>query len=160
MCKKRPHATVEKKLECPLNGECKTSALVYRADVITDENNNEVKMTYFGQTLRPFKDRFYEHTQALKTETSQHATALSRYAWKLKKAKKNFTIKWSIKSKAPTYQSGSRKCQLCWKEKCAIALFKPQKLLNKRTEILTKCIHLINFELRKFKKCPPKGGGP
>jgi endonuclease III len=34
-------------------------------------------------------------------------------------------------------------------------LCKPEELLNSRTELLAKCIHMINFELRKAKKVPP-----
>ena len=67
---------------------------------------------------------------------------------------KEFKLKWSIKSQAPTYTSGSRKCQLCLKEKTAIAMADPKKLLNNRTELLHKCLHLTNFELRKV-KIPP-----
>ena len=48
---------------------------------------------------------------------------------------KNFDINWSIHARAQTYQSGSKKCQLCTKEKLAIALHDPNTLLN-RKEIL------------------------
>ena len=126
---------------------------MYRADV-TVEGSDDQK-TYFGQTLRPFKQRYYEHKTAIKYRASKLATALSNYIWKLKDAGKQFKLKWSIHSRAPTYKSGSKKCQLCLKEKTAIALAEPEELLNSRTELLNKCIHLINFELRKHSKIPP-----
>ena len=139
------------KENCPLPGECQTSSLVYQCDVITEENNNQVPTikTYFGQTLRPFKKRYYEHNTAMKNPQSKLATALSNYVWKLKNSGKKFKLKWSIKNQAPTFKSGSRKCQLCLKEKTAIALAAPEDLLNNRTELLHKCIHLTSFELSK-----------
>ena len=138
------------KAECPLSGKCLSSEIVYQADV-TEETSGAVK-TYFGQTLRPFKQRYYEHTQSMRNESSAHATALSKYVWKLKKANKKFKIRWSIKSRAPTYKSGSRKCSLCIQEKLAIALCKPHRLLNSRTEILQKCNHRGQLELAKLNK--------
>ena len=143
------------KENCPLPGECQTSSIVYQCDVITEENNNPTTKTYFGQTLRPFKKRYYEHNTAMKYPHSKLATALSNYVWKLKNLGRQFTLKWSIKNKAPIFKSGSRKCQLCLKEKTAIALASPEQLLNSRTELLNKCIHLTNFELRKVKQIPP-----
>ena len=140
------------KENCPLSGQCLTSGLVYQCDV-TVEGNTETK-TYFGQTLRPFKQRYYEHNTAMNNINSKLATALSNHVWKLKNSGKEFKLKWSIKSQAPTYTSGSRKCQLCLKEKTAIAMADPKKLLNNRTELLHKCLHLTNFELRKV-KIPP-----
>ena len=114
-------------------------------------------MTYYGQTSRPFKIRFYEHKQAMKNESSTKETALSRFIWKLKNEGKNFDINWSIHARAQTYQSGSKKCQLCTKEKLAIALHDPNTLLNNRKEILGKCIHVRNFELRNPKTPPWEG---
>ena len=141
------------KKDCPLPGECLTSNLIYQCDIIV--GNDEEKKTYFGQTQRPFKQRYYEHNTAMKNPNSKLATALSNYVWKLKNANKQFRLKWSIKSRASTYHSGARKCQLCLKEKTAIALADPDQLLNSRTELLQKCHHLINFELRKHNKVPP-----
>ena len=114
---------------------------------------------YFGQTLRPFKVRYTEHKAAIKhppeSKTGkERSTALSNYIWELKKAGKQYKLNWSIHTRAQPYKSGSRKCQLCLKEKTATALAAPKVLLNKRTELLGKCIHLINFELRKH-KVPP-----
>ena len=141
------------KNDCPLPGQCTTSNIVYQAEI--EVEGSDEKKKYFGQTSRPFKQRYYEHKMAMNNMMSKHATALSRYIWKIKNAGKQFKIKWSIKNRAQSLQSGSKKCQLCLKEKTAIALCKPEELLNSRTELLAKCIHLINFELRKAKKVPP-----
>ena len=146
--KENPTCNCRIKADCPLAGQCSASQIVYQAKV-TEEKSGEEKI-YFGQTLRPFKDRYYEHTMAIKTEKSPHATALSNHIWKLKKAEESYKIKWSIKSRAPIYKSGSKICQLCLHEKTAIALCKPSYLLNNRRELLNKCIHKNKFELAKL----------
>ena len=146
----KPPCNCRNKAECPLAGQCQVSELVYEAKV-EEEVSGDVKK-YFGQTLRPFKLRYYEHTMAIRNENSPHATALSNHIWKLKNAGKQFKLTWSIKSRAPTYKSGSSNCQLCLHEKTEIALCKPRVLLNSRTELLNKCIHKGRLELEKVNK--------
>ena len=144
------------KPNCPLPGKCTVSNVVYQADVITTDRRGRVIKTYFGQTKREFKLRYREHMQAIKYENSTHATALSNYVWKLKRNGQEYTIKWSIKYRAPPYKSGSKKCLLCLKEKTAIALCDPKTLLNTKSELLKKCIHHINVELRKHRWGTPQ----
>ena len=131
---------------CPLGGYCLEAGIVYQADIYV---NGKIVKIYYGQTSRHFKLRYYEHKMAMKNEGSKHATALSNFIHKLKKEGVSYVIKWSIKARASHYKSGSRKCMLCIKEKVAIALEDPKLLLNNRSELLNKCIHHINVELRK-----------
>ena len=152
--KDRCNCQKNKKKDCPIPGQCQARNIIYKAEVTVHGINGSWVMTYYGQTSRPFKIRFYEHKQAMKNESSTKETALSRFIWKLKNEGKNFDINWSIHARAQTYQSGSKKCQLCTKEKLAIALHDPNTLLNNRKEILGKCIHVRNFELRN-PKTPP-----
>ena len=137
-----------------LAGQCLTQEIVYDAKVTIEGESESDSKIYVGQTSRPFKERFYEHTQAIKNEKSARATALSNYVHKLKKAGKDFTIKWSIRGKAPPYQNGQKKCLLCIREKTTICLTDPKRLLNNRSEMLSKCIHRAKFELRKFYNPP------
>ena len=129
-------------------------SVVYKCDVTTTNNNTEITKAYYGLTSREFKQRYYEHRQAFNKEKSPRATELSNYVWKLKNQGKEFTLNWSIKAKAPTFKSGSKRCQLCLKEKVAIALEEPGTLLNSRTELLSKCVHKKDFELR-YHRYPP-----
>ena len=66
--------------------------------------------------------------QAFKNENSPHATALSNYVWKLKRNGQDYTIRWSIKYRAPPYKSGSKKCLLCLKEKNSNSIVLPQDI--------------------------------
>ena len=144
--KKEP-CNCQKSRICPMgriDGGCQASEIVYEADVI---ETNAPKMTYYGQTMRPFKERWREHRHAMENVGSPHATALSRYIWKLKNAGRSFEVKFSIKCRAPTFKSGSKGCFLCLKEKVCISLHDPKTLLNAKSEIVHKCIHQTKFEL-------------
>ena len=46
---------------------------------------------------------------------------------------------------------------LCVKEKVAIALHDPKTLLNTKSEILHKCIHMTKYELRSVLKKEASG---
>ena len=52
---------------------------------------------------------------------------------------------------APPYSNISKQCLLCLLEKLAIALNpKPEELLNKRSDMISKCLHLTKFLLMNF----------
>ena len=64
------------KNECPLNGECQTSSVIYRADVVNDSNDEE--KFYFG--LADTRD----HIRDFKHERYENSTELAKYIWQLK----------------------------------------------------------------------------
>ena len=140
-----------------IDGGCNAKQVIYQYDVETDIDVawnglcGKVK-TYYGQTERALKKRLSEHRHAIENEDSQNATALSRYIWYLKHQGIKFKIKISIKCRASIYKSGSRRCMLCLQEKLAIAMHDPKTLLNKKTEILHKCIHKTKVEIRNCTK--------
>ena len=137
------------KVNCPVDGKCQETSLVYQADVHVQ--NKPVK-TYFGLTERTFKERYDEHKHALKHRESKKATTLSTYVWKVKdETGTTPEIKWSIKSKAFPFSSGGKRCDLCTTEKLSILMANPRTTINKRGELLTMCMHKIKFRLGTFK---------
>ena len=62
---------------------------------------------------------------------------------------KNYTpeITWRIIRKCLPHNYNSRKCDLCLNEKLEIALYKGENLLNKKTELISKCRHQNKFML-------------
>ena len=59
------------------------------------------------------------------------------------------TLKWSIVKSVPSYLNISKKCLLCLHEKLDIVNFEDQDhLLNKRSELISKCRHAIKYLLR------------
>ena len=103
----------------PLNGECLTPKIIYRADVSNDANND--KTFYFGLADTPFKESCTNHAMDFKHEKYENSTKLVKCIWQLKRSAINFSIKQSIASKV----SGnpiSIICQLCLKEKLCVVL--------------------------------------
>ena len=65
-------------------------------------------------------------------------------------ANANFTINWSILATAPAYSNKSKRCHLCLTEKLYLVRAKKPSLLNKRTELISKCRHENKFYLANF----------
>ena len=124
---------------CPQNNNCLQKSVIYQAEV--KHGNN--RATYIGLTGGEFKTRLYQHRHDFKTRSRENATKLSKYVWE--QADKGIDvrdkIKWSYIAKAPSYNTATRTCQLCTREKIEILYSEDQDLLNKRTEIGNKCIH-------------------
>ena len=142
------------KANCPLKGKCQTKNLVYQADVLSDNNNK--KMTYYGQTKRTFKARYTEHKTSFNNSKVGHLKSeLAAYVWKLKKENTDYEIQWSIKKTGFAYRNGVKNCDLCAWEKLSIALGDPESTLNSRTEILAKCRMKRKYKLSNFITKPP-----
>ena len=57
---------------CPLDDECLTPNIIYRADIITDNDHK----FYYGTSETSFKKRHSNHTRDFKHVKYQHATNL------------------------------------------------------------------------------------
>ena len=68
------------------------------------------------------------------------------------RVKSTRTLVWTIAEKVPPYSNISEKCLLCLHEKIEIInYFRPEELLNKRSELISKCRHANKFLLRNYK---------
>ena len=57
-------------------------------------------------------------------------------------------IQWSILKRSNTPKSFDSRCNLCLEEKMNILLFpEPNKLLNKRSDLIVRCRHRAKFKL-------------
>ena len=123
--------------ECPLEGKCLTTSLVYEAKVTAGTSTKN----YIGLTERTFKERFNQHQSDFRHEKNKFNTSLSKYVHELKEKGSDFSITWKIHTRAHTYTSGSRRCDLCLQEKLAICLADQTSTLNSRREMVSKCRH-------------------
>ena len=103
--------------------------------------DNNKKETYIGLTDNQFKYRYNNHTSSFRIENPKQSTALSKYIWKLERAKKQWTIKWKIIDKGQPYSPASNKCNLCTKEKYYIICKPHMATLNNRNELASECRH-------------------
>ena len=102
---------------CPLQGDCQTPSLVYKATVSTVEGRRE----YLGQTTITFKLIYNNHKNSFIKASKKHSTALSNYVWKLSNKGVDYSISWSSVSLARPYSREGKSCQLCLMEKTLTA---------------------------------------
>ena len=143
-----PPCNCRRKAECPLNGNCRKKAIVYKASISTDSNDSP--KSYYECCETEFKSRFYNHRQTFKHKQKRYTTELSKAFWEATKYGKDPHVEWSISARSSTYQPGAARCNLCFDEKLAILLADPPSTLNKRTELTGKCRHKNKFKLKDF----------
>ena len=134
---------------CPLNGACLTTELVYKATVTrTDTNHVE---TYTGLTGGTFKARYNNHMSDFRNLQYESSTTLSKYIWKLKREGAPYDLDWEILSRAKVFNPVTRTCYLCLREKYLI-MFRPESAtLNTRDELFSTCRHRLKSLLGKVK---------
>ena len=137
-----------KKNDCPLKNNCLTSSVVYNANVATE--SDPIGKNYIGLTEGTFKQRYTQHKLSFRNRNYSNSTELSKHIWTLKDSNTNFTINWSILATAPAYSNKSKRCHLCLTEKLYLIRAKKPSLLNKRTELISKCRHENKFYLTNF----------
>ena len=96
---------------CPLNGNCLQSSVIYQATVET--NDNKPSQTYIGLTENSFKTRFTNRRNPFKDHKKKLSTELSKHVWKILKH-------------AASYNPVSERCNLCLWEKYFI-IFRPEQ---------------------------------
>ena len=72
-------------------------------------------------------------------------TVLSKYIRDLKDSDTDFSIKWSIVTSAISHNGNPSRCYLCLMGKLCIVSADKSTLLNKRSELITKCRHENKF---------------
>ena len=141
-----PPCNCRNKINCPLEGKCRESSIVYKACLLSGNAANN----YYGCCETEFKTRFNNHNQSFKFRRKSNATELSKAFWQAKDAGKKTRIKWSIVAQTAPYHPGAKSCNLCLKEKLTILQADASSTLNKRTELNGKCRHMNKFKLRNF----------
>ncbi len=124
---------------CPLNGNCLQKSVIYQATVTRQDNNTTE--SYVGLTENEFKTRYRNHTSSFRHTKHRHSTELSKYIWTLKDKDIDYTISWKILSSCRSYNSSSKRCNLCIKEKFFIICRPHLASLNKRNELVSACRH-------------------
>lgn len=133
---------------CPLNGECLSTNVLYEAEVSSTEPDSPIE-PYVGITEPEFKTRLNNHNKEFNNEQYANATQLSKKVWEIKRKGFDFSVKWRILKQLPGYNPVNKKCLLCIGEKMEI-LERSDHLLNKRSELISKCRHKAKFLLNKY----------
>ena len=124
------------KAKCPLNGNCLSRAVVYKATVKSDLHEK----SYVGLTGNTFKDRYNSHQYSFRPKSCRKSTELSKYIWDLKDKGINYEIQWEIMRQSNIIMRESGQCNFCLDEKIEILKLKGSAI-NKRSEIISTCRH-------------------
>ncbi len=146
--KQERNCNCRRKSLCPLQGECLSKCVVYKAKVLTDD----CEKIYYGSCMGSFKERYANHKKSFTRREYGKETRLSQYVWSLKDKNKQFQIAWEIAKKCVPYKSSSRRCDLCLTEKLYIVQGDAKNTLNERSEIANKCRHSNKFSYSAFLK--------
>jgi len=135
-----------KKDLCPMDNNCLASNIIYQATLTSTLQNSSEKI-YVGLCETTFKKRYANHKKSFNTEKYRYSTTLSNEYWKLKELNAGPKVTWKVKRKCKSYNTTSKKCNLCASEKYEIATYKGSDILNKRSEVISKCRHQNKFRL-------------
>ena len=139
-----------RKDECPLEGNCLKSGVIYEAQVTAGGDT----YSYVGLTEGPFKKRFTAHKSSFRRPAARKATELSKKIWELKDNDTEFQLRWSILDRG-TPTPGTHNCDLCITEKLWIIKNAKRRdviPLNRRSEIAGGCRHRAKHLLKSFMK--------
>ena len=136
------------KNDCPLKNNCLTQSVAYNANV-TKESDTTGK-NYIGLTEGTFKQSCTQHKLYFRNRNYSNSMEVSKHIWTLEDNNTNFTINWSILATVPAYSNKSKQCHLCLTEKLYLIRAKKPSLLNKRSELISKCHHENKFYLANF----------
>ena len=126
----------QKGRSCPLDGECQTNNVIYKA-IVTSANEEK---QYVGSTGRTFKSRYNLHKSSFKQ--AKKTTELAKYIGELDKKNINYDLKWKIIHRVQANSTtGKNGCTLCNLERFELAKTDKNKSLNKRKEIQARCPH-------------------
>ena len=134
---------------CPMNGNCLDKNVLYEGIITCDLPNYKPKR-YKGICSTTWKERFANHNKAFNNIRYQTDSELALEVWKIKQKNNQFNIKWRKVRNFPSYNPESKKCFLCMNEKLEIARHEGDDLLNKRNEIISRCLHRSRFKLKRL----------
>ena len=139
------HATADKRTHAHLT----ETASSHQLSTKQSSNVRTITLeTYIGLTENDFKTRYRNHTASFRHARHRNSTELSKHIWSLKDKGIDHFITWRIISSSSTYNSSSKRCNLCLKEKFFIICRPDLSSLNKRNELVSSCRHRNKALLR------------
>ena len=135
--------------KCPLDQNCLVNNIIYKAGSTSTYPNYKEKI-YFGRAETTLKLWYSNHQRSFKFLKYKTDTELSSEVWKMKSSGQTPVITWKIVRRCSPYNPNSKRCYLCLNEKMEIATYRGNNLLNKKTELISKCRHQNKYTLSKY----------
>ena len=134
------------KEDCPLNGLCLKSSILYQATIKCSDSKYKQKR-YKEICETTFKKRYANHKKSFNLINSKNDITLSVEYWTLKQKQQAPRLTWDIKGQYKAYNPTLKKCNVCLNEKLAMIDDPDKNLLNKRSEVISQCRHRNKFKL-------------
>ena len=80
--------------QCPIEGKCLQTNVVYKADITTTDNNDT--KTYIGVTSNDFKTHYRNHCKSINNIKYRNETELSKHIWQIKENGRSYEVKWGM----------------------------------------------------------------
>ena len=123
-----------------------TKNIIYEAKVASESS---VKF-YIGSTGCTFKSRYNTHKHSFKYK-GDCETELSKHIWSLKDNLVKYDVSWKvIKHINGGKPAANKTCTICNAEKIEIARANKRNLLNKRSELNSKCPHFKGLYFKRI----------
>ena len=136
--------------DCPLDGLYQTNDIIYKCVVST---KNMPEKVHLGTAEGDFTKRYYNYKKSFKNRLYKCDTTPSKYIWEIRnKYAEEPTLKWSNVKQVPLYSNITKRCMLFLQEKSEIIKYpRPGELLNKQSELVSKCCHANKYLLWNYK---------
>ena len=115
---------------------------------IKSEKKNYQPRNYKGISGNTFKKRYANHERSFNINRYKNDTKLSVEYWNLKAENSNPKVTWAVKNQFSAYNPQLKRYSLCLNEKLEILEDKENNLLNKKSEIISKCRRQSKHMLR------------
>ena len=140
-----------KTCNCQQKNNCPSIVTAFNLQLFIKPPSHEttttpLKHTLDSQKLTSKQDR--NHTASFHHAKHKNSTELSKHIWTLKNNNIDYSISWHILSSSSPYNSSSKRCNLCLKEKFLIIYRPDLSSLNKRNELVSSCRHRNKALLR------------
>ena len=136
-----------KKIDCPLQGKCLNENTLYQADISSENFQTKI---YYGTSETKFKIRYSNHKKSFSYEKHKSDTQLSNELRKVKASKEKPVLVWKILGQYQPYNVNTKRCVPCLNEKLQIAIYIRNNMLNKRTEVISKCWHRNKYAVASY----------
>ena len=107
------------------------------------------KAIQFHKTFHGLKiaNWYGNHKRSFNLAAYKNDTELSKEFWKIKRRNSVPKRKWRIMRQCSRFNRSSLRCNLYLNKKLEIALFNGKNILNKITELISKCRHVNKYTL-------------
>ena len=120
---------------------------LYQADIRSEKYKKKI---YYGISETKFKTRYLNHKKSFNHDKPKNDMQLSNELWKIKAPKEEPVLVWKILGQYQPYNVNTKRCLLCLNEKLEIANYRGNNMLNKWTEIISKCRHRNKYTLASY----------